>query len=171
MRIVVILLAVAILAACVPMPAGPVSVDQSTPAGDGLSPLAIPTLAPTEAAATGSGSAAADQSGASLVGRVVSSTLGNKPLSQTPVRLGRVFWNADKTDGAYVFEGGTSPSTITKADGTFVFAQVEPGDYVIAVGDLMSNNVVVRQPNKKVKIYSVLPGKTVDAGTLQLALP
>ena len=178
MRIVVILLALLVLAACVPVPVSPVPVGQSTVASDQASPLSIPAATaieptvPSVAASTSPTAApAVTQSKSALAGRILSTTLGNKPLSQIPVRLGRVFWNAEKTDGAYVFEGGTSPGTITKADGTFVFEKIEPGDYVIAVGDLMGNSVLIREPNNKVKIFAAVPGKVVDTGTLQVALP
>jgi hypothetical protein len=178
MRILVTLMALAVLAACVPVPAGTAPIAQSTPLNVETSPLAIapvteiqPTAPGIQASATLTTTPIAGKWKSGVSGRVLSTTTGGKPLSETPVRLGKIYWNADKTDGAYVFEGGTSPSAITKTDGTFAFDSIEPGDYAIAVGDLMGNSVLIRGANQKARIITVVPDQILDVGTLQVALP
>jgi protocatechuate 3,4-dioxygenase beta subunit len=178
MRILMSVAALFLLAACLASPANPIPMSQSTSANVGTSPLAIvpatkiqPTVPGIAATTTLTTTSRAGQSKAGMTGKVLSTTLGGRPLSQTPVRLGRIYWNADKTDGAYVFEGGTSPSAVTSADGTFAFENIEPGDYAIAVGDLMGNSVLIRGANQKARIITLVSDQVIDVGTLQVALP
>ncbi len=106
-----------------------------------------------------------------LVGQVNSTAGGGKkPLSDTVVRLAEVYWNAAKTDGAYVVDGARSPSAITNKDGQFSFVNIKPGDYAIVVGDLIGYNVVIKQDNGKAKIYTCVSGQILDVGELDVNL-
>lgn len=102
-----------------------------------------------------------------VVGRVVTArTSASVSLVGMPVRLAQIFWNADKSDGAFVLEGATSPSTPIQQDGTFVFRDVPPADYVIVIGDPFGQNAIITEPNGKAKAITVKAGKTLDVGTL-----
>jgi hypothetical protein len=93
-----------------------------------------------------------------------------EPLKSTVVRLAKVFWNSDRTDGAFVLEGGTSPSTITNQKGEFAFGNIEPADYVIVVGDAEGDNEIIAEASGKAKIYTVEPDKILDVGLIQVKL-
>ena len=124
-------------------------------------PLATPIFAsplPTEILGTG------------LMGRLISASNG-APLGNTVIRLARVFWNQDHTEGVYVLEGARSPSYITDGEGFFAFTNVEPADYVIVVGDIYGNYVVISNPDGTAKIFSVEEGKIIDIGQIRVKLP
>ena len=91
-----------------------------------------------------------------------------KSLPETPVRLARVFWNADKSDGAFVLEGATSPSALVRQDGTFTLNNVPPADYVIVIGDTTSNDSVIKEPGGKARVITLEPGKTLDVGKIEV---
>jgi len=106
-----------------------------------------------------------------LAGKVYTNYTGKlEPLKGMVVRLAKVFWNSDKTDGAFVLEGATSPSTITNQQGEFAFGNIEPADYVIVVGNVEGDNEIIAETGGKAKIYNVEPGKILDVGTLKVKL-
>jgi hypothetical protein len=108
---------------------------------------------------------------AALVGKVRTTYSGKtQPLGGTVVRLAKVFWNSDKSDGAFVLEGGTSPSAITNQEGEFAFENIDPADYVIVVGDAEGDNEIIAQSNGKAKIFTVESDKILDIGTLEVKL-
>lgn len=130
------------LAACAPLPTPLPPTDTAL-----LSPLASPTAVakPTRSP------------GAEAATGVVYSTAGGdrRPMANTVVRLARVVWNQDKSDGAFVLEGGTSPTATTDDSGRFSFQSVSPGDYVIVVGDVYAKHEIVSAPDGKAQIYTV----------------
>lgn len=108
---------------------------------------------------------------ASVVGWVVAAdTKSPRALAGMPVRLARVFWNEDKSDGAFVLEGATSPSALIQEDGYFFFQNVAPADYVIVVGDPFGQNAIIMEPNGKARVITVEAGKTFDVGRLEVTL-
>lgn len=108
---------------------------------------------------------------AGVVGKVMTTNGGNvRPLKETVVRLARVFWNEEKTDGAFVLEGARSPSTISTADGVFVFNNVDPADYVIIVGEVIGDHVIISEPDGKARIYTATAGQTLEVPTLEINL-
>jgi len=104
------------------------------------------------------------------MGRLISASNG-APLGNTVIRLARVFWNQDHTEGVYVLEGARSPSSITDRDGFFVFTNVKPADYVIVVGDVYGHYAVISNPDGTAKIFSIEEGKIVDIGQIRVKLP
>jgi hypothetical protein len=104
---------------------------------------------------------------AAIVGRAVSTLVDPPiPLGRTIVRLAKVFWNEDHSDGAYVLEGATSPSTVTDNDGFFAFANIAPGDYVVVVGNVNAQYQIISDPDGKPIIHTVAADSTLDVGTL-----
>lgn len=121
-----------------------------------LSPLVPPTIVPIP-------------SMAAMTGQIVSSS--TRPMANTTVRLARVFWNEQHTDGAYVLEGANSPSTITNDDGFFVFASLSPADYVLIVGDVFGDHVVVSKPDGSARVFTVKENEVTDVGRIFVDLP
>lgn len=111
-----------------------------------------------------------DISGTGLVGQLVSDSNG-APLGDTVVRLARVFWNEEHTEGVYVLEGARSPSSITDSNGFFVFKDVDPGDYVMIVGDVYGDHVIISNPNGTARIFTIEQGKIMDAEQVKVTLP
>lgn len=108
--------------------------------------------------------------GTGLVGRLISIS-DNAPLGNTVVRLAKVFWNEEHSEGVYVLEGARSPSCITDDKGTFIFAGIGPGDYVMIVGDVYGHHIIVSNVDGSARIFSLEEGNVLDVGQLQVAFP
>ena len=106
-----------------------------------------------------------------LLGQVVSiSGRSPIPLSNTEVRLASVYWNEDKSEGAYTIDESSSPTTITDQSGGFIFRNLMSRDYVIVIGDLYSQNVILFNPDGSAVIYTPENGKPLDVGVLEVDL-
>lgn len=125
--------------------------------GRAVSPLTPPIVVPIP-------------SMAAVTGQVVSAST-SRPMANTTVRLARVFWNEQHTDGVYVLEGARSPSAITNDGGFFVFANLNPADYVLVVGDVFGDHVIVSNPDGSAKIFTAEENKVTDAGQIFVDLP
>ena len=106
-----------------------------------------------------------------ITGRILSlQSTSSAPISGVVVRLARVFWNEDKSDGAFAVEAAQSPSTITDANGAFFLGDLEPADYVIVVGDLEGDNVIISEGGEKARVFSTHPGEILKVGDLRVDL-
>ncbi len=105
-------------------------------------------------------------------GRVLTVASGTpRPMADTVVRLAKVFYNEPHTDGVYVLDGASSPGAITDQEGRFSVVNIEPGDYVIVVGDAESpDHVIISERDGKAKLFTAEAGQTLDVGTLEVNL-
>jgi hypothetical protein len=110
-----------------------------------------------------------NESAAGITGRVVSS-ISDEPLGNVEVWLAEVVWNQDRTAGNFIIDGSNSPATRTRDDGQFLFNDLEPKDYVIVVGDLYGQNVIMSNNDGSARIYPAELGKMTDAGSLRVDL-
>ncbi len=154
---------VLLLAACVPLntemsPLSTATVGSVQTLEESTNPIEPPSVTPEPGTAV-------------VIGQAVLAKTGDSAqLVGMPVRLAQVFWNADKSDGAFVLEGATSPSTLIQEDGSFVFLNVLPADYVIVVGDPFGQNAIITEPDGKARVITVEAGKTFDVGKLEVTL-
>ena len=102
---------------------------------------------------------------------ILKSTSSGEPLDNTVVRLAKVYWNEDNTDGAFVLEGATSPSTISNEEGGFIIANIEPADYVMVVGEVIGIHEIISNPDGSAIIYTIQSGTILDIKTLEVDLP
>jgi hypothetical protein len=106
-----------------------------------------------------------------LVGQVVTNASGEPVLlPETVVRLARVFWNEDNSDGAFVLEGGSSPSDITNELGVFSHVNIEPGDYVVVVGDVIGIHEIISNPDGTAKIFTAKEGQITNTGIIRVSI-
>jgi hypothetical protein len=103
-------------------------------------------------------------------GQIISSTNRSSPIKQVEVRLAKVYWSDDESDGAFLIDEATSPVTFTDDRGRFVFRNPEPRDYVIIVGDLYGQNVIVSNQEGSAKIYTLESDIVLDVGQLVIDL-
>jgi hypothetical protein len=115
-------------------------------------PLPALTLAPTKSA---------------LIGRVVLSN-NHQALANTSIRLAKVQWNEQKTEGIFVLDTANSPGALTRSDGSFALMNIEPGDYVIIVGDVIGVHVIISEPDGKAKVYTAEQNQILDIGTVEI---
>lgn len=100
-----------------------------------------------------------------IVGRVV--THSGSPLANMPVHLARVYRQAGA--GIFVLDS-FSPSGLTDADGYFVIESVDPGEYVIVVGNPEGEYEIVSVSPGEPKVWNFLADKATDIGVLKVAL-
>lgn len=119
-----------------------------------------------------------------LMGRIVS-TYNQQPrfMTDTSVRLGTIFWNTSNTDsasstptaeadGVFVIEGGSSPGALTDENGIFVIKDLKPGEYVMAVGDLIGvHEFILAENGEDAEVFKVEPGAVLNVGTIEVNLP
>ena len=107
----------------------------------------------------------------SIVGQAVSiASSSPQPLPDTAVRLAIVFWNEDETDGAFIIDEASSPTVFTDELGGFVFTDLEPQDYVIVIGELYGQNVILSESDGAAKIFSTTADEVLNVGVLQVNL-
>jgi hypothetical protein len=92
------------------------------------------------------------------------------PLQETEVRLAKVHWNDDQTEGAFVIDETADPVAISDDDGKFTFTKLEARDYVIVVGDLYGQNIIISNTDGSARIFKTLLGESLDVGVLQVDL-
>lgn len=116
---------------------------------------------PSVAAATATPVPVEPVSGKALViGRVLSAQ-SSEPLTNTIVMLAEVFRQGEA--GAFVLDASRSPSTFTDGEGNFVIANVEPGEYVIAIGDPFQNSKIIQDPTtQKAATWQVVADQVLD---------
>ncbi len=106
-----------------------------------------------------------------IIGKVISTQNSNsQPLTNTEVRLAQVFWDADSSRGAFVIEGGSSPTTISDNNGSFVFRNLEPNDYVLVVGDLYGQHVILSNDDGSAQTFTAVIGEVNDIGNIGVDL-
>ncbi|MFO7170827.1 MAG: hypothetical protein DIU80_022600 [Chloroflexota bacterium] len=104
---------------------------------------------------------------ATVVGRVLDSRTG-EAMPNTPVRLAEVYRSGE--DGAYVLDGASSPGALTNGTGEFVFSNIEAREYVLVVGDLLGDYVVIAEASGLARVWNAESGKVLDVGTLSIDL-
>lgn len=125
-----------------------------------ISPTRVPVstgfVAPTPAAGR-----------AVFVGRIVGKE-SRAPIKRTYVYLAQVYRDASGTQSAFAVDIARSPATISDREGLVVFTDVEPGDYVIVVGDFYGKNDTVREVDGKPKVVAIGSGDVLDLGLISV---
>lgn len=103
---------------------------------------------------------------AMMVGKIISLETGS-PLTNVPVRLASVYRQGN--DGAFVLDVSHSPGNFSQSDGNFVIEDINPGEYLIVVGEPENNNYVIFQDeDKKPVSYQLEANKVLEVGTLKV---
>lgn len=102
-----------------------------------------------------------------FVGRVVSTQSG-APLADTVIRLAEV--HRQNGEGAYVLNGASSPGGTTDNTGTFVIPNIEAREYVVIVGDVYTDYVVISEPSGKARVWNPPAGDVMNVGELKVNL-
>lgn len=104
-----------------------------------------------------------------VVGRVVRIS-GNqrKALRNTSILFAKTQWNEQKNEGIFVLDTANSPGTLTRSDGSFMINNIEPGTYVIIVGDAIGVHTVISEPDGRAKVYTIEPNQILDIGIIEV---
>jgi len=93
------------------------------------------------------------------------------PFNDVIVRLANVARDAQGKGGAYILDIGRSPTTNTDAYGSFIIDNIDPGDYVIVIGDVEVPQLyeVVQESNGDAKVWTFPVDQVTDVGTLTVS--
>lgn len=103
---------------------------------------------------------------ATVIGRVVS--LSSRPVLQVPVWLAEVVRQGE--EGVYVLDSRSSPGAYTDDKGFFVIPNVNPGEYVIIVGDPEGSYEIITEPSGRARVWNIPPDHIFDIGELKVTL-
>jgi hypothetical protein len=110
-----------------------------------------------------------DPSLSSMTGQVINKSIrGGEPLANIEVRLANVHWNEDQSEGAFVIDTASSPVTHTNHEGKFYFTNIEPGNYVVVVGDLYGKYVILANDDNSARVFTTARGEVLDVGILDV---
>lgn len=142
------------------------------------SPLQNPTASPSTAAVPatpGPATRTPNVVPTPATGRaVVVGTLANLKsggvVASIKVFLAKIYYSADGTQAAFGLDIRTSPRTVTSADGYFAFVDVEPGDYLLMVGDpTFAGTVKYSDSTGKDVVLKLNAGQTLNIGEARVS--
>ena len=107
------------------------------------------------------------EAGKAIVTGKVSST-AVEILPSTAVWLAEVVRQGDQ--GVYVLDSASSPGIYTDENSVFVIANINPGEYVIVVGDPEGQYEIVTDSSGIAKVWNIPPDQIYDVGDLKVAL-
>ena len=104
-----------------------------------------------------------------VVGRVFN-LAGTVAISSTPVYLARVYRDSSGQGGMFALDATNAPKGLTQADGSFVITDVEPAEYVIAVGDASSIKTpsILTEPSGNAKAFAVDASVITNLGDVRV---
>lgn len=106
---------------------------------------------------------------ATIVGQVIS-TKTNAPMVNMGVRLAEVHRQGE--EGAFLLDTAFSPGDFTDEGGYFRFEDVEPGEYVMVVGnvEVYQGYVIIPDTSGRPLVYNFEADKITDMGSLTVNL-
>jgi hypothetical protein len=90
----------------------------------------------------------------------------NQPIQSAAVHFAQVY--RDKGSAAFLFDASNSPSVVSGPDGSFSISNLDAGEYVIVVGDPMSDYAIVSEADGTPKVVVAQGGGTIDLGLLSV---
>lgn len=103
---------------------------------------------------------------ATVIGRVIS--LSSQPVLQVPVWLAEVVRQGE--EGVYVLDSRSSPGAYADDKGFFVIPNINPGEYVIIVGDPEGSYEIITEPSGRARVWNIPPNQIFDIGELKVTL-
>lgn len=168
-----------LLLGCQPTPTAVAIPTIPSTSGGNVTPLNSPLLFPTAIlAATASAPDRVAQptitipvpsSGKAVVAGRVSQSRTGEAIALTKVFLARIYYSADGSNAVYGLDVRTAPRALTTTDGRFVFVDVEPGEYLVMVGDpTFSGSVKYSDSAGKDVVLKLVPGQTINLGDISV---
>jgi hypothetical protein len=99
-----------------------------------------------------------------IVGMVTKDQNGT-PNPDVPVHLAEVF--RSNNGAAYIIDASNSLSSITNEVGEFSFALIPTGEYVIIIGNPLSEHLILMDESGRAKDLVVQPDLIIDTGPIQ----
>ena len=108
---------------------------------------------------------------ATIVGRLVRNIGSNsEPMAHTKILLAKVIFSEDGTPIVAAASEETSPMTVTDHNGVFVFRDVAPDTYSVAIVTPIGI-FIIRDDAGKDFIFTIQAGAVLDLGEIRTNLP
>jgi hypothetical protein len=107
---------------------------------------------------------------ATITARIIS-TVTNKPLADTMIRLAPINRNLIDNQPIFLLNESTSPGARTNANGDVVIANVDPQEYVMIVSSDMGDHAVVTDKPDIAKVWKLESGKVLNVGEIRVKYP
>lgn len=106
---------------------------------------------------------------ATAYGQVLDVKTG-EPIVDVIVRLADV--HGEGSEGVFLLNFGSSPGTRTDTHGNFIFENIPPGKYVIAIGegDNLNNYDVIEESGGRAKVWEAKADQVHDWGKVRAEL-
>jgi hypothetical protein len=134
-------------------------------------PAASTSRCTSEEPATSSGVPAPDPEPESVtvVGRVVAEDTC-EPLDGATVRLGEIYERQEGRAPLWKINEAFSPFALVDSTGAFTMTNIEAHEYVVVVGDLLNQHVIVRDPEVEsdARILELQEGEVFDIGEVRV---
>jgi hypothetical protein len=129
----------------------------------------LPSAINPEVLPTGTPPPAPEAGKATAIGQVKHQD--GSPFSDVIVRLANVARDAQGKGGAYILDIAHSPSTYSDAYGYFIIQNIDPGEYVIVIGDVEVPQLyeVVQESNGDAKVWNFPVDQVTDVGVLTVS--
>jgi hypothetical protein len=90
------------------------------------------------------------------------------PFSDVIVSLANVARDTQGKGGAFILDIARSPSTYSDTYGYFIIQNIDPGEYVVVIGDVEIPQLyeVVKEPNGDAKVWNFPADQVTDVGAL-----
>lgn len=108
-----------------------------------------------------------------LGGRILNTDLSGVQSSYAngPIRLATVVLEPQTNEKLFILSGAESPGISADEEGYFLFDALDPGEYVMMVGDVIGYHEIVLAPDGQAQIYVVESDKVLNAGVIEVELP
>lgn len=105
-----------------------------------------------------------------IVGTVLNQD-GKKLSPSVNVFLATFYWNDSKTQGVFLLDPDRGARVPIANSGLFKFVDIEPGHYVVLVGETPATAVAILGNNDQARVVEVSADQIVDLGEELVSLP
>lgn len=130
-------------------------------------PPATPPPATFDASVVAFPTVVAPTNGTSVVTGFVTSLDTGLPVRQVAVQLAEVYRENESDEGIFVLDYAQSPYTETNDQGWFAFQELPPGEYVLVVGLVESEDYYIApEESGKPKVWVAVANGVTDVGQI-----
>ena len=93
------------------------------------------------------------------------------PYPLISVRLAPTFLEPQTDEKLFILSGAESPGTTTDEEGYFLFDALDPGEYVMIIGDIIGFHQIIAGADGQAQLYVIEPDEVINAGLIEVELP
>ncbi|HHX08707.1 MAG TPA: carboxypeptidase regulatory-like domain-containing protein [Chloroflexi bacterium] len=98
-----------------------------------------------------------------VIGRALNSS--GEPLINISIRLAEVYRGEDG-NAAFALDEAFSPAALTDNQGFFIFNSIPAGEYVLFIGSITTEFMIVQNSDGSAVVYKANPGEILEIETI-----